>query len=247
MSAGKKDKYRFYVYFHRYSSGPKSGQVFYIGKGTGTRAYSNTSRNKHWHAVNNKYGRVTEIYKSKLSSDQASSLEVEKIKEFGLENLCNKSTGGDAGAIGVVHSPEFRKKISEMMKKRAEKQKNDHRFVHPCSGRVLSEESREKISNSLRLYWSMASRSEKKKRSEKIKKSLSRKSSIAKRKEQNTAEKNPMFDSREWKFTHVSGDVFFGTQYDFVKLYKLNKGNVSSMVNGKRKSVSGWRCENVDS
>ena len=246
MSADKKDKHRFYVYFHRYSSGPKSGQIFYIGKGTGTRAYSNTSRNRHWHAVNNKYGRTTEIYKKNLSSEQASDIEIEKIKEIGLNNLCNKSTGGDSGAIGVVHSLEFRKRISEMMKRRAEKQKNDPNFVHPCCGRALSEESREKISKSLSDYWSSASRSEKEKRSEKIKKSLSRESSIAKRREQNTREKNPMFDSREWRFTHINGDVFMGTQYDFVKFYRVNKGNVSSMVNGKRKSVSGWRCENVD-
>ena len=39
---------KFYVYVHRYASGPRGGQVFYVGKGDGRRAFVKSGRNIKW-------------------------------------------------------------------------------------------------------------------------------------------------------------------------------------------------------
>ena len=43
----------FYVYEHVRND---TGQVFYVGKGSGRRAYYSSGRNKHWHRIVNKHG-----------------------------------------------------------------------------------------------------------------------------------------------------------------------------------------------
>ena len=81
------------VYTHRKKT---SGEIFYIGMSVGIkgiRMYQNSGRNQHWHNVNNKHGRVSEvIYEG--SAEECVELEEFLISEIGLENLTNKSTGG---------------------------------------------------------------------------------------------------------------------------------------------------------
>jgi len=47
-----------YIYLHRRND---TGEVFYVGKGTGKRATETHSRNSHWHNVVNKAGFTAEI------------------------------------------------------------------------------------------------------------------------------------------------------------------------------------------
>lgn len=241
-----KKEYRFYVYLHIYASGPNAGKVFYVGKGTGTRAYSNSSRNRHWHSVNRKYGRKTKIIKRGLTSSQACELEVKKIKEIGVENLCNKSTGGDTGALGITHTKDVRDKLSKLGKERMERLMSDPKFIHPRVGATLDEKTKKAISRKIKSYWSSVSKEDREKRGKKTSDGLRRPDVLQKRKLSNTRELNPMFDSKERVFSHKDGEKYFGTQYDFVIKFGLNKGNVSSMINGKRKTVSGWSCENAN-
>ena len=82
----------FYVYRHL----DKNGRVFYIGKGKGRRAYDKNNRNVFWKTYveynNGEY--IIEIIKSNLSEDEAYDLEINEIKNIGLNKLTNISPGG---------------------------------------------------------------------------------------------------------------------------------------------------------
>lgn len=89
----------YYVYLHRRLS---DGRIFYVGKGTGRRAYSSCSRSKEWHA-NAQQGYVAEIATNKMSESAAYGFEVELIdyhRSIGSP-LVNKSKGG-GGARSYV-------------------------------------------------------------------------------------------------------------------------------------------------
>lgn len=240
------EKKTFYVYIHLYASGEKHGKPFYVGKGTGTRAYSNSSRNQHWHNVNNKYGRNVFFHSKELTSEQACKIEIDLISQIGIDNLTNKSIGGEKGSLGFKHTKEWKIESSKRMKAENIKRKQSPTYRHPCLGRELSKESREKISNSLKDYRKNISDCKKISVAKKISASLNCIESVKKRSEINTGDKNPMYDRRVFLFKHKSGCLFTGTQYQLSTEKLLNKGNVSSMISGKRKSVSGWSViENV--
>ena len=48
----------FYVYLHKKKT---NGEVFYIGKGRGARAWHKHSRNKFWKSVVEKHGHIVEL------------------------------------------------------------------------------------------------------------------------------------------------------------------------------------------
>lgn len=91
---------KYYVYVHKYASGPKEGQVFYVGKGSGGRCIAKCSRSSHWHSIVEKYGFSHKKVMSFRSEVCAFSFEKVIINSIGFENLCNQSTGGDGGATG---------------------------------------------------------------------------------------------------------------------------------------------------
>ena len=87
----------FYVYLHRYKSGPKIGEIFYVGKGCGKRASSHCGRNAHWKNIVQKYGFTYEFAATDLSEDSAFSAEQKIIDAIGLNSLANLYTGGSGG------------------------------------------------------------------------------------------------------------------------------------------------------
>jgi hypothetical protein len=100
----------FYVYLHRKAT---TGEVAYVGKGQGKRAWS-TVRNRYWHRVVKKHGLIVEIVQDGLQEWFAFELEANLIALYGRENLCNMTDGGE-GVSGYVHSDENLKKISAAM------------------------------------------------------------------------------------------------------------------------------------
>lgn len=98
----------FYVYVHRYSSGPKKGQVFYVGKGKDKRAWVDRERSFHWDNIVAKYGYTIGIVCRFKSEVCAFSFEMAYIGSFQKDQLCNISIGGD-GSAGHI-SPR-RKKV----------------------------------------------------------------------------------------------------------------------------------------
>jgi hypothetical protein len=105
----------YYIYFH---INLVSNEVFYVGKGNRSRAFSKWNRNRHWNNIVNKYGYRVEIIENNLSNDI--SLQREKLyinligrKDLGLGPLVNHTDGGDGG--GINPSQETRKKRSEAL------------------------------------------------------------------------------------------------------------------------------------
>lgn len=229
-----------YVYVHKYKSGPKEGEIFYVGKGVAQRMYVTSNRNKHWTNIYRKYGRIAEKVAVFDTNDEAVLFEINLIKDIGLENLANKSPGGESGLLGSRLSSSHKRKISIGVKKSLWKRKDR---PHPCLGRVLSENSRKKLSESLKKRWGEMSFEERRIRGRMISKGLSRKETYELMSELNSGCKNPKFDHKEYVFLHKDGRVFHGTQFDFYRSQGLKQGNISLLVNGKRKSAYGWRIE----
>lgn len=94
---------KFYVYVHRYASGPKKGDVFYVGKGSGKRAWAVSRRSDYWNNIYRKFGRSVYVLGYFKEEACAFSIEVALIKFYGREKLCNLTDGGD-GASGYGRS-----------------------------------------------------------------------------------------------------------------------------------------------
>jgi len=87
---------KFYIYFH---INPLKNEVFYVGRGYGSRSHRKTNRNKYWHNTVNKYGYIIDIIESGLTSDEANEREIFYIKKIGRKNLVNMTDGGE-GSVG---------------------------------------------------------------------------------------------------------------------------------------------------
>lgn len=89
----------YYVYLHRKKS---DNSIFYVGKGSGVRAWDLIKRNSLWQKVANKYGVVVEIYKKGLQEWYAYEIEKDLILQYGkiankTGTLANITDGGDGG------------------------------------------------------------------------------------------------------------------------------------------------------
>jgi hypothetical protein len=106
-----------YVYGHYKAD---TGELFYIGKGTGKRAWDERYRNKHWQSVVKKHGYVVKILAENLTDDEAYRQESAIIAEVGRQNLTNKTEGGEgltsAVSKEIMNAPEVKKKISDASK-----------------------------------------------------------------------------------------------------------------------------------
>lgn len=114
----------FYVYAHARAD---NGEIFYIGKGLGNRAWRPSGRNRHWSNVASKYGYKVTIIHEGLTEKEAFDLEIKKISDIGIENLCNYALGG-GGSSGY--------KLTELQKAKQ---------IAALIGRNVSRETREKI------------------------------------------------------------------------------------------------------
>jgi len=109
MFMSTKQPEKFYVYVHRRED---DGRIFYIGKGTRYRAWHvGKMRSKYWNRIVSKHGRTVHIAVSGLTNAQAIAIEIDFIKHYGMENLCNMTDGGE-GVSGRIHSEETKRKIS---------------------------------------------------------------------------------------------------------------------------------------
>lgn len=144
-------KDHFYVYLHIRVD---TKEIFYIGKGTGDRAYRKNNRSKWWNNIVNKHDYIVHIVDEKLSEATAFELETFLISEIGradlnLGPLINMTNGGD-GVSGYKFTDEQRKALSD-----SHKGEKSHLFGKrgidvPHFGRKQSEEEKIKRSNSLK-------------------------------------------------------------------------------------------------
>jgi hypothetical protein len=119
----------YYVYCHK---NPITHEIFYIGKGTGSRAYITQSRGKFWKHYVNKYGiPIVEILQNNLNELEAFELEKQLIKEYGRRNtnsgcLVNSTDGGE-GCSGMKHTDETKKTLSISRKGKSSNAKGSKR------------------------------------------------------------------------------------------------------------------------
>jgi group I intron endonuclease len=144
------------LYAHKRLS---DNRVFYIGIGRNKkRAYSKTSRNKHWHSVVNKHGYSVAILIDGADYNELLKLEVIYISLFGRKDLrkgelVNKTDGGDS-TLGMIHSDETKNKISKIrkenpvrsMKGKKHSEETKKIISEKAKGRIHSEEFKKKAS-----------------------------------------------------------------------------------------------------
>ncbi len=107
----------YYVYVHRKKT---TGEVFYVGKGRGRRAWQWSDRSSYWKRVAEKYGYTVEIYLSNIQEWYAFEVEKNLIAYYGREDsdegtLVNHTDGGE-GLSGYIYSEERLQLIREQRK-----------------------------------------------------------------------------------------------------------------------------------
>ena len=103
---------KFYIYTHTRND---TGEVFYVGKGFGSRAKEKHKRSKAWNRIVAKAGYTIDYLYKNLSEQMALTLEGSVIarigrRDLGLGPLVNFTDGGE-GTAGHIHSQEARDKI----------------------------------------------------------------------------------------------------------------------------------------
>lgn len=136
----------FYVYEHWRLD---RDECFYVGKGSGTRAYSVKYRNRHHKAIIAKLGRIgsameVRIVASGLSEVDAFAIEIERIK-FWRESGCDLTNiaDGGTGISGYKWQKESREKLSQSQRGRPAHNK----------GKKSSPETIEKIKAANAIRW----------------------------------------------------------------------------------------------
>jgi group I intron endonuclease len=150
----------FYIYQHRKSD---TNEIFYVGKGKGTRLNQSKGRNDYWHRVVAKHGFVAEYIAQNLDEELAFLAEMEAInvyKRRGIK-LVNITEGGE-GASGYKHTAKHIANLKGNKngaaswgmtfkdKKHTEESRQKMSYARignkNKSGTTLSEESKAKIS-----------------------------------------------------------------------------------------------------
>jgi len=101
----------FYVYEHIRLD---TGIVFYVGKGSGKRAYTRSGRNIYWKRIVNKVGGFSvRIVANNIDEELSFLVEEERIDQLKRLNysLCNMSNGGE-GPSGYRFSDAQKLKVS---------------------------------------------------------------------------------------------------------------------------------------
>ena len=126
-----------YVYGHYKAD---TGELFYIGKGTGRRAWEKSDRNPYWRHTEAKHGFQVRILEDNLTEEEALDKEKQLIAEVGLDNLTNIRPGGDGYTseesrrlqLRLWKDPEHKKKLSEGMKRRWANPEERERHIKIC-------------------------------------------------------------------------------------------------------------------
>lgn len=131
----------FYVYLHRKAS---TGEVFYVGKGHGRRAWSN-QRSLYWHNIVKKHGFTVEFVATGLQEWYSFELERELIAFYGRDFLCNMTDGGD-GISGFTHGRNARMLVSQARKGKPLSQNHKDKLALAKIGKAKPDDVKQKTS-----------------------------------------------------------------------------------------------------
>ena len=205
---------KFYVYVHRYASGHKQGQVFYVGKGKDKRLKSKMDRSKWWKNVVKKYGFIYEIVIRFKSEACAFSFEKALIRNYGRENLVNLTDGGE-GMSGWVPNNNTRETWSKIRTGKKLSKQHRESISKGGTGRIASEETRAKLSMAKsgenHHFWGFS------------------------------GEMSPTFKPEKIRFVHDGGIEVLMNRQEMINSFGLNKSRLSSVILGRTKSHKGWR------
>lgn len=232
-----------YIYGHYKAD---TDELFYIGKGTGRRAWDKSKRNAHWHNVVNKHGYTVKILYEDLSEEDAYSMERKLILEVGLENLTNMTEGGlgmtseQAKKLFIMlrNDPEYKKAHMEGVKRRS---KNSDWYNNQIiKNRKLAEDEqwKESVLNGRLEFLQDA---------ERYNKWIERKSHATNRALENSEYKKKLEDTKEHvkkEATLVSptGELFhFRGVKKFAREQGLDYTRIARVIRGERKSHKGWK------
>lgn len=217
------------MYFH---CKPETGEVFYVGKGKGRRAWRETYRNPYWTAVRKKYGLEVKIIHDGLTTEEACELEIKEIESIGLDRLCNLTNGGD-GMYGYTPSEETRRKWSISRKGRTHTEISKRKMSMARRGKPKSKEHVENQANSMRGR--VFSDEHRRKLSESIRK----------------VKFNPEWGVKSGKarmkkvFCINNSKVYESTKSAAKELF-LDSGSISRVCNGKYKHTKGYIFRYID-
>lgn len=143
-------KNKFYVYEHWRLD---RDECFYVGKGTGKRAYVLDGRNKYHKAICEKLNRIGSAFEVRivatgLTEQEAFQLEIARIKFWREANveLANLATGGKGGLAGYVMPEEHKQKISQTLKGVKKPDGFGEKLSRAFKGRKASPELKAKLS-----------------------------------------------------------------------------------------------------
>lgn len=209
----------FYVYLHRKAS---DNSVFYVGKGSGRRAYDRNNRSDWWKSIVAKHGYTVEIYMDNLQEWYSFELEKELIAYYGRMDedrgsLCNMKDGG-AGCSSDAYREKSRRidftiytfvNLSTLQEIKLTRREFEEKYNMTTSG--LFKEIPELTING----WCLK---------EKLQSAMNRDTSR---------------DRNVYKLINaLTGEVFTGVRQDFKKKYKLDINGLFSAV--PNKSIRGW-------
>ena len=220
--------------------------MFYVGKGCGDRAWSPVSRSAEWAAASSA-GYSVDILRGNMHETCALSLEEAVISSVGLHNLTNKRKGGNRNS-GWKHTEEAKKRISEAGFGRRMTPEQVVALGGRFRGKKLSDEHKKKLSDAKRgrarpplsegTKRKIALAHTGRKHPEWVRVKMSQSSPRLK------GVMSPSYDQSIRKFENDDGRIFIGTRGEFIGKFSIASSCASSLVNGKRKSVKGWRIKN---
>jgi hypothetical protein len=147
-----------YVYGHYKAD---TGELFYIGKGKGKRAWRSWGRSTYWKRVANKHGWTVKILEDNLTEEEAYAKEMLLIEETGIDNLVNTRQGGYGYTSEIANKqwqdPTLRSKISERMsaaaKKRWQNPEERRKNVERNKLRWQDPELKRRVSEANKKHW----------------------------------------------------------------------------------------------
>ena len=109
----------YYIYTHHRKT---DDSIFYVGKGSGNRAYKKTKRNSHWNNVVSKHGYYVKIVEEFEIEQDSFDAEISLISKIGMENLTNMTAGGEGSSgyavnLGRKLTKETKEKVGLASKK----------------------------------------------------------------------------------------------------------------------------------